>query len=42
MQYKVERIHISDEVERDEVKEMEYVLNELAKEGGASLPSFRV
>lgn len=33
MQYKVKRIHISDEVERDEVKEMEHVLNELAKEG---------
>ncbi len=33
MQYKVEQIHISDEVERDEVEEMEDVLNELAKEG---------
>lgn len=33
MQYKVKQIHISDEVERDEVEEMEDVLNELAKEG---------
>ena len=42
MQYKVEQIHISVAVGNHEVNAMEYVLNEHAKEGCASLPSPRV